>query len=69
MSDVRHQFHCTLSGFERDGREFTTMLVGTPDEIAERVSSHIKERLRYGGGPLTLTPIHPANVWHLGEER
>jgi len=43
------------------------MLVGTPDDIAERVSSHVVERLRYGGGPLTMTPIHPANVWRLGE--
>lgn len=63
--------YCHISTVERafngEDRTVEMLLVGTPEQIAERVSRTIKWALNHGARALTITPMSPFNVQHLGD--
>lgn len=66
------QYHCTFtkrrsSGSTRAGEDESFLMVGTKEEIAKAVSESVMSLLEHGGGPFTVTPIHPVNVWKVGD--
>lgn len=60
------RYHVTITQREpsrNGGADRSYMLVGT--EIAARVAEVVAASLKYGGGPITLTVVHPVNVEEL----
>ena len=41
------------------------MMVGTPDQIAERVANTVKHGLARGSKTIVLNPVHPASIINL----
>jgi uncharacterized coiled-coil DUF342 family protein len=61
--EFRH--HVTITETDRDGKELSMTLIGTKAKLAEAITEKVRWRLDRGGGPFTVTPIHPVNVYDL----
>lgn len=69
-----YRHHVTVTRRERDSvgndrGEHTYHIIGTEDQVVEHVGRLVRTGLERGYGPVVISPIHPANVFDLGENR